>query len=130
MSEKYRAALETSVALSIDNRMDEALVVLDHALDRALGESNKVWIRLLAAYAGTEAEGEGQYVRARDYYELALHSGEDNPWVMYGAALTYAELGDNESAQSWFQRTFDLASTNQDEKLLALLEREGHLPRP
>ena len=129
MSKEYRSALETSVALSIENRMDEALAVLDRALERAIGESNTLWVRMLAAYAGTEAEGEGQYARARDYYELALRSGEENPWVMYGAALTYAALGDGEAAQSWFQRTFDLVAANGDEKLLALLERNGHLPR-
>ena len=125
MDHYYRAAIERSLALSRDGGFDEALSTVDEAIAKATHEGEARWLRVMSRHAGVMADAAGQFERARRYYESAITQGEQDPWLMLGAALVCSKLDDGAAARTWFDRSYEIASETGDKKLSQLLLSKG-----
>ncbi len=85
----------------IKNKSTNAHNKIDEFFEYATSQNNPNLVRLGNQLYAMLAYQEGKYQSAIDYFR---RSNQNNPFNIYRMALAYEKIGDNEKAQSYFQK--------------------------
>jgi Tfp pilus assembly protein PilF len=78
--------MSASTKLLQQDKNDEALRILDEAIEEAVRDGDKSWVRTLCHHAAIIAEFTENLDLAKHYYEQSLASNPENAQTLYGLA--------------------------------------------
>jgi tetratricopeptide (TPR) repeat protein len=120
--DEIRHAVGESSKLSLDGRQEEALVVLDRELAKAVSCRCGMAIRVLAMHASVLSESIGDLDAAKLYLEKVLSYEPGNPLALYGRAHILKKQGRTAEAKEVAQRLYSSVRASNTEETRGLEE--------
>jgi tetratricopeptide (TPR) repeat protein len=99
--------MSASTKLLQQDKDDEALRILDEAIEEAVRDGDKSWVRTLCHHAAIIAALNENLDLAKHYYEQSLTSNPENAPALYGLARAYRDQGQPEVARTYAKRCYD-----------------------
>lgn len=118
---KFRSAMSASTKLLQQDKDDEALRILDEAIEEAVCDGDKSWVRTLCHHAAIIAAHNENLDLAKHYYEQSLTSNPENAPALYGLARVYRDQGQPEVAKKYAKRCYDALMRDDTDILKAYL---------
>jgi hypothetical protein len=118
---RFRDAMSASIRLNRQDKKQEALRVLDDAIQMAISENEKRWILTLAHHAANVARFSGDLDLVKHYYQQSLSFNPENPRALLGLANVSRSQGHPELAKSYAVRCYEALAKDAAPSLLELL---------
>jgi Tfp pilus assembly protein PilF len=112
--DEFVRAMSASAELLQVEEYEQALNLVDSAIERAVNEGDNSWVRILCHHAANIAMFSGNPVRVRQYYEKSLANDPENPRALYGIAKFYLERGERGLAESYATRCHEAIARSDD----------------
>lgn len=98
--------VQQAMELSLRDRKDEALDILDASILMAVEKNKAVWISVLCCNAAAIAESAGYFERAEQYIRRSLTLDPDNPLSLYTIANVLARQHRIDEAQEFATKSY------------------------
>jgi tetratricopeptide (TPR) repeat protein len=126
MDNKHDVIVE-SLHLVQKGESEQALNMLDNALEQATEENHVKWIRTLCRHAALVAHIAGDRRREIRYTENALPYANDYSFAIYNFAQLLLRDGQADLAKQWATKAYELSATGEtvaDRDLAAALLKQ------
>jgi tetratricopeptide (TPR) repeat protein len=104
---KFRSAMSASTKLLQQDKNNQALGMVDEAIEEAVRDGDNSWVRTLCHHAAIIARFTENLDLAKYYYEQSLASNPENAQALYGLARVYRDQGRPEVARIFAKRCHD-----------------------
>jgi Tfp pilus assembly protein PilF len=111
---RFMNVMTASVHLMQRNENEEALHMLDEAIEAATAVKENMWVLTLCHHAAVISRFQGNMLRVSHYYKQSLAMNPDNPRALEGLADAAKEQGDLELAKQYAARCYKVLTESND----------------